>query len=410
MNATAALLSLRTTTTSAGSRLISRVVPNYPGSRLSGRVPTILVRRNSNRHESLPYTRPVLAVSTRTRIVLALSGGGILAASSVSNRTIASCEPTSPDNQTNIPEDASFPERLLSEDHYKGVTIHLDKMTDHQEMTVQEFQSCLAQSLQQWEQQGRKGIWIHVPPGQADKIPIATSLGFDFHLIVAPENARKDGDGADPTHAGTPNVLVLTKWLPPNVPSRLPHGPTHQIGVGCLILHPLDETRMLVVQEKSGPAAAYGLWKMPTGLADPHEDLHDAAVRELHEETGLHASFQGVLVFRQAHASKKTATARLGRTVSDMFFVCRMALTHVVREEADWETTSSLFAACPDEIAAIQWMPIRDYCAQERWQSSPVYLELNKAILHTTKHNLFQANTLDLGFGAGTNTLYMNSL
>jgi len=46
-------------------------------------------------------------------------------------------------------------------------------------------------------------------------------------------------------------MLILKQWLPES-PSRLPLGPTHQVGVGALVL---EEDKMLVVQEKSGPAA-----------------------------------------------------------------------------------------------------------------------------------------------------------
>ena len=72
--------------------------------------------------------------------------------------------------------------------------------------------------------------------------------------------------------------------------SRLPGGPTHQIGIGALVIHPLSG-KMLAVREKSGPAARAKLWKMPTGLTDPGEDIATAAVRELKEETGLDCVF-----------------------------------------------------------------------------------------------------------------------
>ena len=50
---------------------------------------------------------------------------------------------------------------------------------------------------------------------------------------------------------------------------------------------------MLVVQEKSGPAAARQLWKIPTGLTDLHEDIVKAIAREVKEETRLsNAKFQ----------------------------------------------------------------------------------------------------------------------
>jgi 8-oxo-dGTP pyrophosphatase MutT (NUDIX family) len=239
------------------------------------------------------------------------------------------------------------------------------------------FPAVLASSLEQWEREGKKGIWIHVPASQSDKVHAAVEQGFEFHMVVGKK-------------------LVLTKWLDASTPSRLPPGPTHQVGVGCLVLHPDDPDRMLVVQEKSGPAAAYGLWKMPTGLADPGEDIPDAAVRELQEETGLASAFIGVLTFREAHATGKGAV--VSRANSDLFFVCRLQL-NAYDENAPFEL-------CPAEIAAVKWMPVRDYCAQERWQGSPVYMEMNRAILGASRQVLFDAHTLPLGFAGGTNTLY----
>jgi hypothetical protein len=59
-------------------------------------------------------------------------------------------------------------------------------------------------------------------------------LGFTFHFV-------KD------------DKLILSRWLPDAIPSRLPLGPTHQLGVGALVLNPEDPTQMLVVQELTGP-------------------------------------------------------------------------------------------------------------------------------------------------------------
>lgn len=165
--------------------------------------------------------------------------------------------------------------------------------------------------------------------------------------------------------------------------------------------------------------------KMPTGLADPGEDIHEAAIRELKEETNLTATFCGIVAFRQAHGSNRnnryisnskkpatldsastttaetaatTATAVLdkqgkrinvSRTSSDLFFVCHLELVlpqgkkdtdDADENDVDSETMVVSFQADADEIAAIQWMSVADYCAQERWQSSPTYLELNQAI------------------------------
>jgi 8-oxo-dGTP pyrophosphatase MutT (NUDIX family) len=312
------------------------------------------------------------------------------AASSGSGHERSLCAPSADRDAVATTQRITFADDVLQHDHYGGVTLHLENWREDQRRDTNDrdaidgngeadFASVLAASLEEWREQGKKGIWIHVPADQSDKVHAAVSLGFDFHMVVDKK-------------------LVLTTWLDTTTPSRLPIGPTHQVGVGCLVLHPHDPSRMLVVQEKSGPAAALGLWKMPTGLADPGEDIHQAAVRELREETGLDSTFRGVLTFRQAHA---TGAGTVSRANSDLFFVCRMDLTGY--------DENSGFTACPDEIADIQWMPVEEYCAQARWQGSPVYMEMNRAILESSRHVLFGAQTLPLGFAGGTNALYISS-
>jgi len=320
-----------------------------------------------------PITRArgTLFSQTTSRRFLLLSTAATAAALSRNNST-SSAQCAAQEDEEIIMQ--PFEESCLEFDHYNGVTLNLEKVDNS--MPKDDFASALKIALMLWKQEGRKGVWIHCPDRHADKVPIATDLGFKFHMV---------SNGS----------LILTQWLPDDTPSRLPIGPTHQVGVGCVILHPHDNTKMLVVQEKTGPAAAYKLWKMPTGLADPKEDVHDAAVRELKEETGLDADFGGILVFRQAHTSRSGS-----RASSDLFFVCRMHL----KKDVDLEDLK----ACPEEIEDIRWMPVQDYCDQELWQKSPVYQELNKAILMASQHSVFGRYTLPLGFidGSATNTLY----
>lgn len=282
-----------------------------------------------------------------------------------------------------------IPEEWLEFDHYNGVTVLLDQIQDA--ISTTDFAAALQTSLKEWKSQGRKGIWLHIPASQADKIATAVAAGFRFHLVQHPQN-----------------TLVLSAWLPsfddPTTISRLPIGPTHQVGVGCLVFHPHDASKMLVVQEKTGPAAAWSLWKMPTGLTDPGEDIHAAAERELKEETGLDAACQGILQFRQAHPTQLTVQSsqdqkRVYRTNSDLFFVCVLTLKS---SEAE-----IILDACPEEIAAIQWMSVDEYCGQDRWQSSPVYQEMNRVIKDAQRNQIvMQPYTLELGFGRGTNALY----
>jgi ADP-ribose pyrophosphatase YjhB (NUDIX family) len=267
----------------------------------------------------------------------------------------------------------------------------------------------------------------------------------------------------------------MSKWLPDEIPSRLPFGPTHQVGVGTLVLNPRDPLQMLVVQEKTGPgmctrvldwkecihslqstqrvlvgdctqtashlissiicfhlqyiniAAVHKVWKMPTGLLDPGEDIPDAAIRELKEETGFDATMQGILCFRQAHSSSTAGTTGTATVrSSDLFFVCHM---HLTDPNAQWSMQE-------EEIADIRWMTVDDYCNQELWLGSPVYDSLNQAIRQASANaSLHKASTttttttgvaaaaaypslkgmilherLPVGFRAGTNALYKSQL
>lgn len=372
-------------------------------------------------------------------------------------------------NATSPVESSSlgFPPDCLEYDHYQGVTIHLERLSPIVADDDATFAKELQQQLQLWKDQGRiRGVWIHVPAVQAAAVATCVQLGFDFHMVIA---AAASADASATTQSASTttthmehsslssvqptNVLVLSRWLP-LTPSRLPAGPTHQVGVGCLVWHPADwntsavgdgrRRRLLVVREKSGPAAAYRLWKLPTGLADPGEDIHVAALRELYEETGLVATMDGLLLFRQAHstpppknltvatkASTSNDTSSMSsntevnntavqRKASDLFFVCQMTVESDKNRknndddddnEAYWKER---FTACPEEIEAIQWMTVEDYCAQKRWQGSPVYIELNRAILQAASSSVnkhvavWEICTLPLRHGdeTHTNTLF----
>lgn len=117
--------------------------------------------------------------------------------------------------------------------------------------------------VQAWRAQGKGGVWLKLPIDLSGHVPIATSLGFQFH------------------HA-EPDYVMLTAWLQDR-PSPLPPSASHQVGVGVFVLN--DRGEMLVVKERKGPAAKLGIWKVPTGLLDAAEDFSDAAAREVKEET-----------------------------------------------------------------------------------------------------------------------------
>jgi 8-oxo-dGTP pyrophosphatase MutT (NUDIX family) len=274
-----------------------------------------------------------------------------------------------------------FDESVLSHDHYNGVTIDLDKyhQNDDDKNTYDDsstsqqssFSMKLNDALTIWKAEGRKGIWIHANTESAKYIPDCIDAGFQFHKILPKNNNGSDRktEESNLNNSKSKNSLVLSHWLPTDTPSRLPHGPTHQVGVGVILLNPSDPSQMLVVKELSGPAAKYNIWKMPTGLVDPQEYVPEAASRELLEETGIEAKMNDILCIRQAHRSNADT--------SDMFFVCKMTPLLDHNEVIQWKRQET-------EIADIRWMSVKDYCEQDHWQGSPLYETLNDCVLRAS--------------------------
>lgn len=301
-----------------------------------------------------------------------------------------------------------IPTECVKVDTYNGVSIDLGALPFFakeklpiDEQKIKQFMEAFELSLEQWKVEKRRGVWITLNTQLACLVPLITELGFDFQF------AEK-------------GKLVLTSWLPADSESRLPLGPTHQVGIGALVLHPVTG-KMLVVQEKTGPAAARKLWKMPTGLTDPGEDIAEAAVRELKEETGLDCVFDHIICFRQAHGGLLNK--------SDMFFVCLCRLgpsyDDVIRGGEEIEMVPQ-----EAEIADAKWVEMEDYFNQDLWLASPLYRKMNEAMLNTaTNHHQPDSNRsterenggsnndstkligekLDVGFRPGQNTLYVNS-
>jgi len=298
---------------------------------------------------------------------------------------------------TNISKDniSSFPSDALQFDTYQGITIHVSRLPsyffekqrqhqnhhseekqkneddDENELTL--FEQILKRSLLQWKEQKYRGIWLHIPTHLAPiLVPYCIqTLDFDFRYAY-------------------PGTVILTTWLPdPTIhTNKLPLGPTHQVGVGAVIVHPKEKNKILVVQEKSGPASIHQLWKMPTGLTDPGEDIHQALIREVQEETGIQVDFQQIICFRQAHSTGRSSGGSMGQ--SDLFFVCLATFSSSHGQEyidpnhpqhtGNNKTIQSVMNQQHDEIANIQWMDVEEYANQKLWKVSPLYYEMNDAV------------------------------
>ncbi|XP_019440027.1 PREDICTED: nudix hydrolase 2 isoform X1 [Lupinus angustifolius] len=202
-------------------------------------------------------------------------------------------------------------------DDHGGVIVEMD-----QPMDSTTFVSILRASISHWKQLGKKGVWIKLP----------------IHLVSLVEALVKEGFWY---HHAEPKYLMLVYWIP-ETPNTIPANATHRVGVGAFVIN--EKQEVLVVQENSGHFQGTGVWKFPTGVVDPGEDICVAAVREVKEETGVDSEFLEVLAFRQSHISFFEK--------SDLFFVCML------------QPLSSDIQLQKLEIEAAQWMPFEEYAAQ----------------------------------------------
>ncbi|XP_022011038.1 nudix hydrolase 2 [Helianthus annuus] len=206
------------------------------------------------------------------------------------------------------------------EDDHGGVTV---EMSTHPPIHPIHFTSLLKASLLQWKQQGKKGVWIKLPIELVNLIEPAVKEGFYYH------------------HA-EPDYLMLVHWIPVTN-NTLPPNASHRVGVGAFVMK--ENGEVLVVQEKGGKMRGKGVWKFPTGVVEEGEDICDAAVREVKEETGIDAKFVEILAFRQSH--KKFFEK------SDLFFMCMLEPVSFDIQKQD------------REIEAAQWMSFEEYVAQD---------------------------------------------
>jgi hypothetical protein len=108
---------------------------------------------------------------------------------------------------------------------------------------------------------GRSSLWVEVPMSRAGLIEDMAELGLRFH------HAKDE-------------IAVLNVWLKDDMDTKIPEFATHNVGVGAVVVNSRDE--ILCVRELR---KNYIPWKTPTGLSELGEQIDEAAVREVMEET-----------------------------------------------------------------------------------------------------------------------------
>jgi 8-oxo-dGTP diphosphatase len=184
------------------------------------------------------------------------------------------------------------------------------------------FRRQLDHSLPHWASQGRRLVWLEVPLARANLIPVAVEAGFKFH------HSSED-------------YLMLTYRLVKE--TFIPAYATHYIGAGGVVLN--ERRELLVVSERYRRDLGRPAYKLPGGALHQGEHLLDGVIREVYEETGVRAKFEGLVCFRHWHGY------RYGK--SDIYFICRLS---PLNEEI------SIQAA---EIEECLWMPVDEYLNSE---------------------------------------------
>ena len=237
-------------------------------------------------------------------------------------------------------------------DDYNCVQIIDERLLQHS-LDSKWFDNILAKSLQHFTDKKYKAIWLQLrSPSALNVIPFIGKYSFYPHHCQ-------------------PHYIMFVKWMDPSRPNLLPPPAQHAIGVGAVLIN--SKKQLLMVQETTGPASKFKIWKLPGGLVDSGEIISDAVVRELKEETGVDARFKSwccciemMNKYRPPRNGGKTVNSfyvrnpARGGGVSDIYCMC---LCEIVGDEDDVKLVKQ-----KNEIADLRWFDLEDVFKMPLWK------------------------------------------
>ncbi|KAM3964368.1 uncharacterized protein ACR2FA_001342 [Aphomia sociella] len=158
-------------------------------------------------------------------------------------------------------------------DRFNGITVDTSK----EKCSQQDFSQKLHESITKWIADAKRCIWFRVNIEDSYQVPILANKGFTFH------HAR---DG----------FVMMYKWLPSDSDANLPPAAHTNLSIGAIVFN--DKDQILAVSEKQ---YEFPHCKLPGGYVEVGEDLTEAAVREVKEETGVDTVFQYLITFLHTH-------------------------------------------------------------------------------------------------------------
>lgn len=153
-----------------------------------------------------------------------------------------------------------LPSFELREDRYDGVTIVSDTISHAVVAFEKEIESIIQTLI------NKKLLWITLSIERSDLVPVLTTLGFVFH------------------HCNELDITLVKKLIEAPI---IPTAVNHTLGVGVVVFHGKD---LLVIKDR-----IWQTYKLPGGFIDDGENISQAVVREVFEETGISVSFDAIM-------------------------------------------------------------------------------------------------------------------